>query len=114
MEISAVTLPIAPSFSGALSLAWTARDQESSGRGGSHTASVSPSRPLPERRRFSFGLSDRRAPLTGVGYVRRSSAREHGMAGGKARLPPRWFVVTAWHVHRLIVRASGGARACGG
>jgi F420H(2)-dependent quinone reductase len=32
------------------------------------------------------------------------------MAGGKARLPPRWFVVTAWHVHRRIVRASGGAR----
>ncbi len=29
------------------------------------------------------------------------------MAGGKARLPPRWFVVTAWHVHRMIVRASG-------
>ena len=30
------------------------------------------------------------------------------MAGSKARLPPRWFVVTAWHVHRWIVRASGG------
>ena len=29
------------------------------------------------------------------------------MAGGKARVPPRWFVVTAWHVHRLIVRVSG-------
>ena len=28
------------------------------------------------------------------------------MPGGKARLPPRWFVVAAWHVHRLIVRAS--------
>jgi deazaflavin-dependent oxidoreductase (nitroreductase family) len=23
------------------------------------------------------------------------------------RLPPRWFVVTAWHVHRLIIRATG-------
>ena len=23
-------------------------------------------------------------------------------------MPPRWFVVTAWHVHRWIVRASGG------
>ncbi len=23
------------------------------------------------------------------------------------RLPPRWFVVTAWRVHRVIVRASG-------
>jgi deazaflavin-dependent oxidoreductase (nitroreductase family) len=32
------------------------------------------------------------------------------MSGGKARLPPRWFIVTAWHVHRLIVRASGGRR----
>ena len=30
------------------------------------------------------------------------------MAGGKARLPPRWVVVTFWHVHRLIVRATGG------
>ena len=26
------------------------------------------------------------------------------MAGGKARVPPRWFVVTFWHVHRLFVR----------
>ena len=32
------------------------------------------------------------------------------MAGDKARLPPRWFVVTAWHVHRLIFRASGGRK----
>lgn len=32
------------------------------------------------------------------------------MAGGKARLPPRWFIVTAWHVHRWIVRASGGRK----
>ena len=32
------------------------------------------------------------------------------MAGGRARVPPRWFVVTAWHVHRLIVRASGRRR----
>ena len=29
------------------------------------------------------------------------------MARDTARLPPRWFVVLAWHVHRLIVRASG-------
>ena len=35
------------------------------------------------------------------------------MTGGKARLPPRWFVVTFWHVHRLFVRATGGARGCG-
>ena len=33
-----------------------------------------------------------------------------GMAGGKARLPPRWFIVTFWHVHRRIVRASRGRR----
>lgn len=32
------------------------------------------------------------------------------MAGGQSRLPPRWFVVTAWHVHRWIVRASRGRR----
>jgi F420H(2)-dependent quinone reductase len=32
------------------------------------------------------------------------------MVKGKARLPPRWFVVTAWHVHRLIVRASRGRK----
>jgi deazaflavin-dependent oxidoreductase (nitroreductase family) len=32
------------------------------------------------------------------------------MADRKARLPPRWFVVTAWHVHRWIVRASGGRK----
>ena len=32
------------------------------------------------------------------------------MAGGKARLSPRWVVVTAWYVHRGIVRASGGRR----
>lgn len=29
------------------------------------------------------------------------------MAGSKARVPPRWFVVTAWHVHRWLVRATG-------
>jgi hypothetical protein len=28
------------------------------------------------------------------------------MASSKARVAPRWFVVTAWHVHRWIVRAS--------
>ncbi len=32
------------------------------------------------------------------------------MAGGKARLPPRWFVVTFWHAHRLILRASRGRK----
>ena len=30
------------------------------------------------------------------------------MAGDKVRLPPRWFVVSAWHVHRWIFRATGG------
>lgn len=33
------------------------------------------------------------------------------MAGDRARrprLPPRWFVVTAWYVHRGIHRATGG------
>jgi F420H(2)-dependent quinone reductase len=32
------------------------------------------------------------------------------MSGGKARLPPRWFIVTFWHAHRRIVRASRGRR----
>ena len=32
------------------------------------------------------------------------------MTGSKARLPPRWFVVSAWHVHRWIVRATDGRR----
>ena len=32
------------------------------------------------------------------------------MAGGTARLPPRWVVVTAWHVHRWMVRATRGRR----
>jgi F420H(2)-dependent quinone reductase len=25
-------------------------------------------------------------------------------------VPPRWFVATAWHVHRWIVRATGGRK----
>ena len=32
------------------------------------------------------------------------------MSGDKARLPPRWFIKIAWHVHRRIVRASRGRR----
>jgi F420H(2)-dependent quinone reductase len=32
------------------------------------------------------------------------------MADGKGRLPPRWFVVGAWHVHRWIFRATGGRK----
>jgi F420H(2)-dependent quinone reductase len=32
------------------------------------------------------------------------------MAGGKARLPPRWFIVTFWHGHRLFVRATRGRK----
>jgi F420H(2)-dependent quinone reductase len=32
------------------------------------------------------------------------------MADGKARLPPRWFIKTAWHVHRWIFRASRGRK----
>lgn len=30
------------------------------------------------------------------------------MTGGKARLPPRWFILAFWHVHRGIVRLSRG------
>jgi deazaflavin-dependent oxidoreductase (nitroreductase family) len=32
------------------------------------------------------------------------------MEGGKRRLPPRWFIKTFWHVHRRVVRASGGRK----
>lgn len=32
------------------------------------------------------------------------------MAGGKSRLPPRWFIKTFWHGHRRIVQASGGRK----
>ncbi len=32
------------------------------------------------------------------------------MAGSKGRLPPRWFIVSAWHVHRWIFRATGGRK----
>jgi deazaflavin-dependent oxidoreductase (nitroreductase family) len=42
--------------------------------------------------------------------VRPSWGEGVGLAGGKARVPPRWFVVTAWHVHRWIVRATGGRK----
>ena len=28
----------------------------------------------------------------------------------KAWLPPRWFIVAFWHLHRRVVRASGGRR----
>jgi deazaflavin-dependent oxidoreductase (nitroreductase family) len=32
------------------------------------------------------------------------------MSEGKAHMPPRFFVVTAWHVHRLIFRATRGRK----
>ncbi len=32
------------------------------------------------------------------------------MATRKPFVPPRWFVVTAWHVHRRIVRSSRGRK----
>jgi F420H(2)-dependent quinone reductase len=32
------------------------------------------------------------------------------MSGGKARLPPRWFIVTFWHGHRLFVRVTRGRK----
>ena len=37
-----------------------------------------------------------------------SSVEGVGVAGRQSAFPPRWFVVAAWHVHRWIVRASGG------
>ena len=32
------------------------------------------------------------------------------MTGGKARLPPRWFIVAFWHAHRRFVRATHGRK----
>jgi F420H(2)-dependent quinone reductase len=32
------------------------------------------------------------------------------MAGSEDRLPPRWFMVSAWHVHRWMFRATGGRK----
>ena len=29
-------------------------------------------------------------------------------AGGRPRLQPRWFIVGFWHVHRALLRATGG------
>jgi len=39
---------------------------------------------------------------------RNRTGSRHGR--GKARLPPRWFIKTFWHVHRRIVRASQGRK----
>jgi len=50
------------------------------------------------------------ARLTPTANVELVEREELGMAGGKARLPPRWFITTFWRVHRRIVRASGGRR----
>ena len=52
------------------------------------------------------------APLGSLAgaMVKSSSGEGVGMAGGKARLPPRWFIVTFWHGHRLFVRATGGRK----
>jgi len=35
-------------------------------------------------------------------------AREAVARGRHARLPPRWFIVTFWHGHRALLRATGG------
>ena len=58
--------------------------------------------------------------LLGDSLMRRARRRElacqyrvrggEGMSGGKARLPPRWFIKTFWRVHRRIVRASRGRK----
>jgi F420H(2)-dependent quinone reductase len=47
---------------------------------------------------------------TGGSMARSTSGAGLGMAAGKARLPPRWFVVTVWHLHRWIVRVTGARR----
>jgi hypothetical protein len=43
----------------------------------------------------------------------RSLAEGLNMATGKTRLPPRWFVVAAWHAHRRIRREVVGRAASG-
>jgi hypothetical protein len=66
---------------------------------------------LVERRRSDFGpVGSCRLYSLAEAMVRPSSPRGVGMAGGNVRLPPRWFVVTAWHVHRWMVRATGGRK----
>jgi F420H(2)-dependent quinone reductase len=35
---------------------------------------------------------------------------EQGAAASPARLPPRWFIVSFWHVHRWFVRATRGRK----
>ena len=54
--------------------------------------------------KLTEGVDGRQAPSE---TTRR--CEEVGMSGD-ARLPPRWFIKTFWHVHRRIVRASRGRR----
>jgi F420H(2)-dependent quinone reductase len=35
---------------------------------------------------------------------------EQGPAASPARVPPRWFIVSFWHVHRWFVRATRGRK----
>ncbi len=37
-----------------------------------------------------------------------TQARAAAARGRRARLAPRWFIVTFWHGHRLLLRATGG------
>jgi len=37
-------------------------------------------------------------------------ATERGTRKDRARLPPRWFIVSFWHVHRWVVRATRGRK----
>jgi len=37
-----------------------------------------------------------------------SSLTERPASSGRPSLPPRWFVVTFWHAHRTLVRATRG------
>jgi len=55
--------------------------------------------------KLAVGVDGRQAPSE------TTQGREAvGIAGGKARLPPRWFIKTFWDAHRRIVRASRGRR----
>ena len=47
-------------------------------------------------------------PPARFGDVSSREREETPSGAGRARLPPRWFVVTFWHVHRMVVNLTRG------
>jgi deazaflavin-dependent oxidoreductase (nitroreductase family) len=62
-------------------------------------------RPAPATVRDLRPYRPRHAAATLVAMASGPGARR---PDGPARLPPRWFVVAFWHVHRAVLRATGG------